>query len=88
MKYSIALLVALSVLGAQTAQAGGVEDVARANCTKAIASSAAQVSRGDIKKFQFTSNGSGFLMSGYDENHHPVSCEAAADGHVVWIHGG
>jgi len=88
MKYSVALLIAISALGTSAAQAGGVADVARDNCIKAIMSSSAQVSRGDVKKFQFNASGSGFLMSGFDENKRPVSCEAAADGHVVWIHGG
>jgi hypothetical protein len=88
MKYIVALLLAASAVAVSPAQAATVADVARANCIKAIVESSAPVSRDAVKKFQFTSNSSGYLMSGRAEDNRAVSCEAAPDGHVVWIHGG
>ena len=88
MKYTLALLMAASAASVGTAQAGSVADLAKANCIKAIMSSSAQVTRGQVAKFQFHGDGSGFEMSGLDENHNQVSCKAAADGHVTWIFGG
>ena len=88
MKYTFAVLLAASAMSVCNAQAGSVADLAKANCIKAIMSSSAQVTRGQVAKFQFHGDGSGYEMSGLDENHNQVSCKAAADGHVTWIFGG
>lgn len=88
MKYALALLLTVSILPIGAARAGSVADLAKANCIKAIMSSSAQVSRGQVAKFNFHGDGSGFEMTGLDENHNMVTCKAAADGHVTWIFGG
>lgn len=88
MKYGVALLVAASIVSFSPVQADAVADLAKANCSKALVNSAAIITRSDLKSFQFNKTGSGYEMSGFDEARHPVSCEAAADGHVLWIHGG
>ena len=88
--FSLALILPLAVSPAafDVAVAGGADALARANCIKALASSAAQVTRNEVAAFQFTKTASGYEMSGLDENHRPVDCKAAADGHVTWIDGG
>jgi hypothetical protein len=88
MKYIVSLLLAASAISASPVMAAGTADLARANCVKAIMASSAGVSRDALKKFQFNASGSGFLMSGVAEDGHAVSCEAAADGHTLWVHGG
>lgn len=88
MKYGVALLVAASIIGSSPIRADATADLAKANCSKALVNSAAVITRSDIKSFQFKKTGSGYEMSGFDETRKPVSCEAAADGHVLWIHGG
>jgi hypothetical protein len=88
--FSLALILplALSPVTVDIAVAGGTDVLAKANCVKAIAESAAQVSRSDVAKFQFSKTGDGFELFGLDENHRQVSCKTAADGHVTWIDGG
>lgn len=88
MKYTIAFLLAVSACSVQLAQAQSTADLAKANCVKALMSSAAQVTRGMVAKFQFSQTGSGYELSGLDENHTMVSCKTAADGHVTWVYGG
>ena len=88
MKYTLALLVAAYAVSFSPVQAGSVADLARANCVKAIMAGSAQVTRGEVKNFQFVANGSGWSLSGPDENKHTVECLAAADGHVTWVHNG
>ena len=88
MKYVVALLLAASAISLSPVQAANIADLARANCVKAFMSSAAQVDRGMLAKFQFTKKGNGYSLSGMDQGRNMVECLAAADGHVEWIHGG
>jgi hypothetical protein len=88
MRITVAALLSVSVLTVGGVHAGSVAELAKANCIKAIMSSSAQVTRDQVAKFQFHADGSGYEMSGLDENHTQVSCKAAADGHVTWIFGG
>jgi hypothetical protein len=85
---AVILPLALSPITVDIAVAGGTDALAKSNCVNALAQSAAQVSRGDVAKFQFSKTGDGYELSGLDENHRSVSCKTAADGHVTWIDGG
>ena len=88
--FSLAFALFLSVPPAvfDAAQAkSSIEDLVKANCTKAFMASASQVDRAEVAGFQLTKNGDGYSYGGLDENKHFVSCLAAADGHVTWING-
>jgi hypothetical protein len=85
MNHAIAFSLALSCLLPVTLPAqAGVEDVDRANCTKQIVAST-DVDRNQIKTFRINKSGSGYLMSGFSEDHQTVSCETRGDGLVTWV---
>lgn len=86
MKHAIALALGLTVLVPVTVptNAQGIEDLVRTNCTKQIVSST-DVSRNQIKSFRLERNGGGFVLSGFNEEHQTVTCQAADDGHVTWV---
>lgn len=86
MKHAIALALALTAVlpAAIPSQGQGVEDLVRTNCTKQIVSST-DVSRNQIKTFRLERNGGGFVLTGFNEEHQTVTCQAADDGHVTWV---
>lgn len=88
MKYTIAILLAVSPVTFGVAYADSIADKAKANCVKAIMSSSAQVTRGMVAKFKFSKTGEGYELEGLDENRNMVTCKTAADGHVTWVFGG
>lgn len=86
MKHILALALVLPCLVPVSlpTYAGGVEDLVRANCTKQIVSST-DVNRNAIKSFSVRKSGSGYVMSGQNEEHQTVTCETADDGRVTWV---
>lgn len=85
-KRAIAASIALPLLLplGLPAQAGGIEDVVRANCTKQIVAST-DVSRNQIKTFRIEPHGDGYHMTGRNEEQQTVTCETAGDGRVTWV---
>ena len=86
-KHAIAVSIALPLLLplGLPAQAGGIEDIVRANCTKQIVSST-DVSRNQIKTFRIEPHGGGYHMIGRNEEQQTITCEAEGDGRVTWVH--
>ncbi|HEX4298468.1 MAG TPA: hypothetical protein VHZ56_10650 [Devosia sp.] len=55
------------------------------NCSKQIIDNT-DVSRDALKTFQLNKVGGGYEMTGQDEEHRTISCQAGPDGRVTWLH--